>query len=125
MNDSDRIAARWLTVFAAAGLILSLVSFFLYASGAVFSPTPPERSAAAWHLPVQEYLKTLGRENGALWMYDGGDAYRLSTAALTVLASTALPALLALTLYWWRRRDRLYSAMALVICGVLVLAALS
>jgi len=124
MTTADRIAAAWLRWMGWIGLILSLLVFFAYASGLWPSDTTPEESAALWSLPSEEYLEQAGQRFGPIWFTRPADGYRVSTAALAILATTALPALTALSLSWLRRRDVLHGVMALAIALVLVAAIL-
>lgn len=116
---------NWLHSIGLAGLVLSLLVFILYIFSVLPSVTGPEESSASWSLKTGEYLEATGLETGAMWMFRAVDGYGLSTSALAILATTALPTLLALAVVWLRRRDWLYGAMALAVSTVLIVAIVS
>ena len=116
---------NWLHYIGLAGLILSAIVFALYAVGVLPTGTSPEMSAGSWHLRTDEYLKETGVEPGIGALRASADGYVLSVTALSILATTSLPTLLALALVWLRRRDWLYAGMSLIVSGVLLLAILS
>jgi hypothetical protein len=123
-KDTDEIVGAWLLYMGMGALGLSLLVFLLYVSGILSSHIRPGLSAGTWIESTQNYLKVLGVEPGALWMFRSLDGYSVSTAALALLASTALPALTALAVVWLKRRDWLYGFMSLAISGVLIAAIL-
>lgn len=104
------------------GLVLSLAVFILYAAGLIPPGVPASESAALWSEPSGIYLEETGLGFTSGWFLKPENGYVLCTAALAVLASTALPTLGALAVFWFRRRDFLYGAVSLVIMGVLILA---
>ena len=116
---------NWLHYIGLAGLILSAVVFVLYAFGFLPTATPPRAVADAWSLRTDEYLAQTGVESGLPGLFAAPDGYALSIGALSLLATTSLPTLLALAVLWLRRRDWLYAGMALIVSGVLLLAILS
>ena len=125
MRSTDRLAMNWLHYIGLAGLILSVAVFILYASGILPTGTAPESVAASWHLNTDEFLERTGAATGIIPMFSDTDGYALSTGALSILATTSLPTLLALAVVWLRKRDWLYAGMALIVSGVLTIAVLS
>jgi len=118
----DKKAAGWFRWMGAAGLVFSIVIFFLFLTGVLSSDVSPAESAALWTAGSGEYLSETGLLFAPGWFLHPFDGYFLSTAALALLASTALPTLLALSVFWFLHRDYVYGGMALIISGVLIFA---
>ena len=124
MMDMEKSAILWLRWMGTAGLVLSLVGFFFYSSGLWTAETTPEESAMYWDVSSEEDLDQAGLEFGSLWFLRSLDGYMASTVFLAILATTALPALIALGVGWLRRRDWLYGIMSLATSAVLLTAIL-
>lgn len=125
MKNADRIAHNWLHIIGTAGVLLSLVAFLVYIFGLLPGSVDPSSSSEAWSLGTTDYLDKVDVQTGALWMFRSLDGYSLSSASLAILASTALPTLLALAAAWFRRKDWLFGGISVAICIVLVIAILS
>ena len=124
MKTVEKRAANWFRWMSWAGLIVSLIVFMLYVMGVVPSGVSPAESAAYWSESSETYRFETGLVFKSGWFGNIRDSYYLSTAALAILASTALPTLLVLSVSWFRRRDYLYGTMALMISCVLMIAIL-
>ena len=124
MKTVEKRAADWFKWMGWAGLIVSLVVFTLYVMGVVPSGVSPAESAAHWSESSETYRGETGLVFETGWFGNIRDGYFLSTAALAILASTALPTLIILSLSWFRRRDYLYGTMAILISCVLLIAIL-
>jgi len=122
MKTVDERAAEWFRWVGTAGLIFTIVLFILFLTGALSSTVSPAESAALWTAGSGEYLSGTGLSFAAGWFLHPVDGYFFSTAALALLASTAFPTLLALSVFWFHHRDYIYGSMALLISGVLVFA---
>ncbi len=122
MENDDKLAIRWFRRMGAGGLVLSLVVFIVYITGLIPSIVSPSDSAALWSGSSKEYLAESGLVFTPGWFGNITDSYFLSTAALAVLASTALPTLAALGVRWFIKREFLYGSMALMISAVLIVA---
>jgi hypothetical protein len=122
MKTVEKQAANWFRWIGTMGLVLSVVVFLIYVAGMVSSQVSPEVSGSHWWESSEVYLENTGLEFEAGWFRNIVDAYFLSSAALAILASAALPTLLVLSVSWFRRRDFLYGIMAILICCVLLIA---
>ncbi len=118
----EKVASRWFHVMVLFGSILSLLVFALYVAGVFPFGVAPEKSAEAWNAASGEFLAHGGLEFDSLWFVKADNGYMLSLAALGLLASTALPTLLALSIAWLKRKDYLYSSMAFLVSVVLSVA---
>ena len=124
MKTVEKRAANWFRWMGWGGLIVSLVVFMLYVTGVFPSGVSPAESAAHWSESSETYRAETGLVFKSGWFLNIRDSYFLSTAALAILASTALPTLLVLSVSWFRRRDYLYGTMAIMISCVLLIAIL-
>ena len=123
-KQDEKRAANWFHWIGLSGLLLSVVVFILYVTAVIPSGVQPGVSVAHWEDSSELYLKKTGLVFESGWFSNITDAYFMSSAALALLASAALPTLLVLSFVWLRRRDYLYGIMSLLICGVLLTAML-
>lgn len=124
MMEMEKSAMIWFRWMGTTGLVLSLVGFFFYSSGLWPGGVTPDESAMYWDVSSEEYLAETGLEFGSLWFLRTLDGYMAGSFALAILATTALPALLALSVGWLRRREWWYGLMALATSAVLLTAIL-
>ena len=120
MKSIESVAAGWYRWMGLSGLLLSVAVFLLYGFDVLPSGRPVWESAEYWSRPAGEYRAESDTPHGTLWFLNLADGAIASTLALALLASTALPTLIALSIAWFRRGDRLYGSLAST--GVLVLA---
>lgn len=115
--------ARILDYGMKAGLVLLIVSFGAYVSGALPAQLPFEALPRLWALPVGDYLRESGMPTGWHWlaMLDRGDVLALTGIAL--LAGISVPCLILLLPVYAGRGDWAYFTITLLLVGVLVLAA--
>lgn len=122
MKQDEKRAANWFHWIGLSGLILSVAVFVLYIMAVLPSEVRPDESGAYWEDSSEVYLQEIGLVFEPGWFANLTDAYFISSAALALLASAALPTLLVLSFIWLHRKDYLYGFMALLICGVLLTA---
>jgi len=121
-RNAEGLAARWFRWMGAVGIILSVMVFFLYVSGVLSPGISPSDSAALWSESSDQYLEDSGIMFTSGWFLNPADGYFFSTAALAILASTALPVLVGLAVFWFRSRDFVYGITAVLISSVLIFA---
>jgi hypothetical protein len=115
--------ARALDWGTRAGLVLLVVSFVAYVSGAIAPLVPLDELPALWHLPAERFRAITGAPTGWQWLalLDRGD---LATfVGIAVLAGCSMACLVALLPLYLARRDRTYFALCVAELGVLGLAA--
>jgi len=105
------------------GLVVLATGFLAYVSGILPAQVPLADLPRLWGLPAADYLRVTGMSGGWSWLAMLGTGDALSLAGLALLAGASVPCLLALLPAFVARRDRTYFAIALVLAGVLLLAA--
>ncbi len=106
-----------------AGLLVLAAGFLAYVLGLLPAQVPLADLPRLWVLPVADFLRESGMTGGWSWIARLGTGDALSLAGIALLASVSVPCLLALLPDFARRGDRAYLAIALLLVGVLVLAA--
>ena len=108
---------------ALAALVMMLVVYVLYATGAVVSEVPPERIADYWGSPPQEYSEAVGVGGGWGW------AARLGRGECVSLLGPALLGLVTIACFavalpvFLRKRDWVFAAIVAAEIAVLALSA--
>lgn len=105
------------------GLMVLVVTFAIYAAGALVPQVPLTDLPRYWSLPVKEYLAATGAPTGWGWMalLQRGDY--LNFIGIALLASVTIACYLAILPIFVRRRDRAYALLAAAEVLVLVVAA--
>jgi hypothetical protein len=115
--------ARILGYGMAAGLIVLAGGFAVYVTGLLPAQIPFDALPRLWTLPVDEFLHASGMPSGWDWLALLAKGDVLAVVGIAVLAAVSLPCLLVLVPVYAGRRDTAYLAMALLLAGLLVLAA--
>ena len=105
------------------GLVVLAAGFLAYVSGILPAQVPLADLPRLWGLPAADYLRVTGMSGGWSWLAMLGTGDALSLAGLALLAGASVPCLLALLPAFAARRDWAYFSIALLLAGVLVLAA--
>lgn len=107
-----------------AGLVLLILSFTAYLTGALAPHVPLERLPSLWNLPVDAYHARTHTPEVFDWMALITHGDRINMIGIAVLAGCSLPPLLALIPVFLKQRNGIIYA---IICGlevvVLLLAA--
>jgi hypothetical protein len=130
-SDEQLIYARYLAVGMYTGLLLLLVTFVIYVSGAVEPAVPIDRLPDYWTLSVEHYLETINanhlhREHaltGWWWLGALGASDYLCFIGIAVLAAVTILCYIRVTPAFLARRDLAYAAMAAAEAVILILAA--
>jgi hypothetical protein len=115
--------AKLLDLGMKAGLLMLVVTFFIYLFG-IFTPyIPVEELPNYWKLPVKEYLKVTAIHPGWTWlgMINRGDF--LNFIPIAFLAGVTILCYLRITPILFRKKDTTYAFLAIIEVLVLVLAA--
>jgi hypothetical protein len=116
--------AAVLKVLTAAGSVMLVAGFALYAGGLLPGGISAQTTASLWHLRARDFVSATGGYASAwtwLNMLDRGEAF--SFASLVYLAGVSMAAFAVACVVFLRRRNRLYALLCLLQIVVLVLAA--
>jgi hypothetical protein len=130
-SEEQLLYARILAVGMYAGLGTLLVTFALYVSGMIAPAVPIQELPNYWTLSAHEYLEAINHEflhreqvvTGWQWtaVLDKGDY--LNFVGIALLAAVTIGCYLGILPTLLRKRDWIYSAIALLEVIILVLAA--
>jgi len=131
-SDNEQLLyASILEVGVYLGLVILLVTFALYASGAVAPSVPLQELPAYWQLSVHEYLEAINAEHlhhdhlitGWAWISMVGKGDYLNFVGIALLAGVTVVCFLGIIPTLLRKHDRIYAAMAAIEVLVLTMAA--
>lgn len=105
------------------GLVLTVLAFAAYVSGAVPVRLEPERLAELWHLPVHEFLRATGGEPGLGWLMQLAHGDVAALAGIAFLAGCSVVPLLDLARLALERGERAFAALGVAEVAVIALAA--
>ena len=129
--DEQLRYASILEVGVLLGLVLLLVTFALYVSGAVAPSVPLHELPRYWAMSVQDYLHATNAEHlhhehvitGWGWLSVIGKADYLNFVGIVLLAGVTIVCFLGIIPMLVRKHDPIYATMAVLEVLVLVLAA--
>jgi hypothetical protein len=120
--EVQEIYARWLDAATRIAFVVSLVTFLLYASGALAPLIPLDSLPKLWSLPVEEYLQRTGAPSGWQWLASLNRAEFLSLASVALLPLVTLLCYLRLVPAFAALGERQQAAFALAQVIVLIAA---
>lgn len=105
------------------GLLLLIISFTIYVLG-IFTPhVPLEDLPKYWKLPVHDYLKEAGIQQGWSWLHHLNQGDFLNFVGIAFLAGVSIICYLSIIPTLFRKGDTIYAFLAIAEVVVLVLAA--
>lgn len=130
-DNEQLLYASILEVGVYLGLVVLLVTFALYASGAVAPSVPLQELPTYWQLSVHEYLEAVNAEHlhhdhlitGWTWVTMVGKGDYLNFVGIALLAGVTVVCFLGIIPTLLRKHDRIYATMAVLEVLVLTLAA--
>jgi hypothetical protein len=130
-DDEQLLYASILEVGVYLGLVVLLVTFALYVSGAVAPSVPLRELPGYWHLSVHDYLEATNVEHlhhehvitGWAWISVIGKGDYLNFLGIVLLAGVTIVCYLGIIPTLVRKHDRVYATMAAIEVLVLTLAA--
>lgn len=115
--------ALWLEWGTRIGMVVMVVSFVAYLSGWWPARIAPAELERWWGMPLAQFIEHTRAPTGWQWLYALHHAENSAVFGVAVLASCAVPALLALVPLFHSRGDRRYVLLSLAVALVLVVAA--
>jgi hypothetical protein len=130
-DDEQRLYARVLRIGVTCGMMALLVTFALYASGAVAPSVPLAELPNYWGLSVHEYLRATNAAflhhphviTGWAWVSMLGRGDYLCYLGIAFLAAVTIICYAVITPGLLRKRDFVYAGMTALECVILALAA--
>jgi hypothetical protein len=115
--------AQWLWWSGSFGLTLLIVGFVLYVSGALPPHVPVGELPMVWKMSSRELAEHVGGHAGWDWVLLPHKGDMLNLFGIAVLSGCSALPLLAASVIYLRRGDRLFAGLCLAQVAVLVLAA--
>jgi len=122
-SDVQVFYSRLLGGSALAALAVMIVTYILYAGGAVSSKVPPGRISDHWGCAPQRYAEATGLAGGWSWVTRLGRGECLSRLGPALLGLVSIVCLAIALPVFLRKRDWAYVAMIAAEVTVLVLSA--
>ena len=130
-DDAQRLYARVLRIGVLGGMAILLVTFALYASGAVAPSVPLADLPRYWGLSVEEYLRATNAAflhhphviTGWAWVTMLGRGDYVCFLGIAFLSAVTIVCYVAITPGLLRKRDFIYAGMTALECAILALAA--
>jgi len=115
--------AKLLDLGMKVGLLMLVVTFFIYVFG-IFTPHIPVSDLPNyWKLPVKQYLKAANIHTGWSWISMVGQGDFLNFVPIAFLAGVTILCYIRIIPILFRKKDTIYAVLAIVEVLVLVLAA--
>ena len=115
--------AKLLDLGMKVGLLMLVVTFFVYVFG-IFSPHIPVSDLQNyWKLPVKQYLKAANIHTGWTWVSMVGKGDFLNFIPIVFLAGVTILCYIRIIPILFRKKDTTYAILAIIEVLVLVLAA--
>jgi hypothetical protein len=126
-NDArlQELYARWLDFFTKAAFVVSLITLFLYLSGAVPAFVELRQLPQLWVLPVDRYLELTGAPRGWAWLRLTGYGDYLNFIGICLYALVTLFCYLRVIPPLLRSGERVHAALAIAQVLVLLAAAVA
>jgi hypothetical protein len=126
-NDArlQELYARWLDFFTKAAFAVSVITLFLYLSGAVPAFVELKQLPEVWVLPVDRYLELTGAPRGWAWLRLTRYGDYLNFIGIALYALVTLFCYLGIIPALLRGGERLHAALAIAQVLVLLAAALA
>jgi|SRR5208283_1342649 len=105
------------------GLLALIITFLIYVSGILTPYVPVNDLPKYWGMSVHKYLQATGIHPGWSWLWLLGKGDFLTFIAIAFLAGVTVVCYIVIIPILFRKKDTIYSVIALIEVLVLVLAA--
>lgn len=122
-TEEQRAYAKILDAGMKLGLLMLIISFFVYLTGILPPHIPVDELPQYWSLPVYEYLGATGIHPGWAWLGMLGKGDFLNFIGVAFLAGVTILCYLRVVPILFRKNDTIYAVLAIVEILVLALAA--
>lgn len=115
--------ANLLQAGALVGILLMMVTYFIYATGILSPHIPMDMVAQNWGKGVNDFMHSTGAPQGWSWLYLLGTGDYLNFIGLALLALLTIPCYLILLPGYFKQKDYVYATICIAEVLVLTLAA--
>ncbi|MEW6172821.1 MAG: DUF1634 domain-containing protein [Bacillota bacterium] len=115
--------ANILNIGMIAGIIILVITFFLYVSGIAKPFIPPEQIPALWGGKAKEFLAATGGPKGWAWLGYLGKGDYMNYIGIALLSLLSILGYLVLLPAYIRKKDNVYALLVIAEIVVLSLAA--
>lgn len=105
------------------GLLALIITFLIYVSGILTPYVPVNDLPKYWGMSVHKYLQATGIHPGWTWLWLLGKGDFLTFIAIAFLAGVTVVCYIVIIPILFRKKDTIYSVIAIIEVLVLVLAA--
>ncbi|MBF0558186.1 MAG: hypothetical protein HQL08_05350 [Nitrospirae bacterium] len=106
-----------------SGLLMLIGTFVIYLSGLLTPHVPVNDLPKYWSMPVKKYLAATHIHTGWSWLYMIGKGDFLNFISIAFLAGVTILCYLRIIPIFFKKKDSVYGALAILEVLVLVLAA--
>ncbi len=115
--------AKLLNVGMKFGLLILIITFFVYLSGVLAPHVPVNDLPKYWKMPVHKYLVATGIHPGWAWLGMLGKGDFLNFIGIVFLAGVTIICYLRIIPVFLKKKDNIYAVLAILEVLVLTLAA--
>ena len=105
------------------GLVVVLVTYFIYVAGIMKPYVPMDSITNYWQMNVHDYLHHCGIKSGWAWLSMVGYGDFVNFVGIALLAGVTMICFLAIVPLLWRENDKLYALFAVLEAAILGVAA--
>jgi hypothetical protein len=105
------------------GLVLVLVTYFIYVVGILKPYIPLDEITTCWRMNVGKYLEHCQIDAGWSWISLLGYGDFLNFVGIALLAGVTIICFVAIAPVLWKQNDKIYAVLALVEAAILCVAA--
>jgi hypothetical protein len=122
-TEEQAAYAKLLDLGMKSGLLVLIVTFFIYATGILAPHVPVSDLPRYWAMPVKDYLEATHIHPGWSWLLMIGKGDFLNFIGIAFLAGVTIPCYMRIIPVLFRKKDSVYGIIAVLEVLVLVLAA--
>jgi len=123
VTKEQLLYAEILFLGAWGGIALMCITFIIYLSGIIEPYVPIDTLQNLWNLPSGEFLEKLNIHEGWTWVYLLGKGDFLNFLGIALLGLLTILGYFTLVFAYFKKGDKIYTAIAVAEILVLLLAA--
>lgn len=123
ITEEQSVYARVLGDLRTIGLLGLILTFIIYATGAIPSRIPLKDIPQYWGMSVNDYLARTGLQTGWSWWAKVGYSDLMNFLPIAFLSSITILCYMVVIPIFWRKKEKVYLGITVVQILVLILAA--